>query len=160
VVPNVLIFGIRECAFGSICPIWRAISGTAAICADLPLTIAAVHAAVGRFQSLVQAAANRRADFLRAGFPCYQLADSHIFERAPGLGDAEEVFHAAPHGYGAWLGSRVAVPPAEPGDDPSGPGEAFGWMRVGLQRCPAPVFRSERGEKLDLLLVEGATGRL
>src|SRR5208283_570655 len=89
-----------------------------------------------------------------------KLADSHIFERAPGLGDAEEVFHAAPHGYGAWLGSRVAVPPAEPGDDPSGPGEAFGWMRVGLQRCPAPVFRSERGEELDLLLVEGAAGRL
>ena len=55
-------------------------------------------------------------------------------------------------GHGAWLGSRVAVPPAEPGDDPSGPGEAFGWMRVGLQCCPAPVFRSERGEELDLLL--------
>ena len=33
-------------------------------------------------------------------------------------------------------------------------------MRVALQRCPAPVFRSERGEELDLLLAEGAAGRV
>ena len=46
------------------------------------------------------------------------LADSHTVEHAPCLGHAEDVSHAAPHGYGAGLDSRVSVPSAEAGDHP------------------------------------------
>src|SRR3984957_20009921 len=92
--------------------------------------------------------------------PRFALADSHIFEGAPGLCDAEEVLQAVSHGDGARLGSGVAVPSAEPCDDPSGPGEGFGGMRIALQRRATFVFCGESGEDLYLLLVEGEAGRL
>src|SRR4051794_6909254 len=72
----------------------------------------------------------RRWRYIPAVVPANALGHAHISE-APSICDGVEVFEAVFEGDGARrLGRWVAVPTAETADDPGGPSEAVGWMRV------------------------------
>src|SRR6478736_7938272 len=79
--------------------------------------------------------------------PAFALWHAHISE-APSCGGGVEVFEAVLHGDGPWgLGRWVAVPAAEPADDPGGPREAVGWVRVSEPFASGFEITIEGGER-------------
>src|SRR5439155_13665389 len=62
--------------------------------------------------------------------PAKRLFDSHIFgPELMAVLDQLEVLQSKTHDLGTWL-SIIAVPSAQPGDDPSGVGQRAFWVRV------------------------------
>jgi len=67
-----------------------------------------------------------------------------------------EVFEAVFEGDGTWrLGRWVAVPPAEAADDPCGPGQAVGRVRVFQAFALGLKLLVEGGKRVDFVSVEG-----
>src|SRR6266446_4938046 len=87
--------------------------------------------------------------------PAFALEHAHIFE-APSDSDSVEVFEAVLQGDGAWrFGGGIAVPAAKAADDPGGPGEAVGRMRVPKPFTLGFEILIEGGECGDLVGIEG-----
>ena len=98
-----------------------------------------------------------RRDHNRLGLwvPANALGHAHIFE-APSSGGGVEVFEAVLHGDGARrFGRWVAVPAAEPADDPGGPGKAVRWMRISEPFALGFEIAIEGGERRDFVSIEG-----
>ena len=88
------------------------------------------------------------------------LGDSHISE-PPSVGEGFEVLETVAEGYRAGrFGFWIAVPSAELGDDPRGPGKRFRRMRVLLERGLAFEFGQECVKGLDFGGREGDAGVL
>src|ERR1700756_5549872 len=67
--------------------------------------------------------------------PAFALGDAHIYQ-LPSRSEGAKVFQAMPEGDGTWRpGGAIAVPAAQPRDDPGGPGEAVPGVRVFLLLC-------------------------
>src|SRR5882757_1716260 len=74
--------------------------------------------------------ASRECETISDVVPAKALGHAHIFE-GPSGGYGVEVFEAVLEGDGSGrLGRRVAVPAAEPANDPSGPGKTIRRMWV------------------------------
>src|SRR5439155_11019691 len=87
--------------------------------------------------------------------PAFALGHAHIFE-APSNSDSVKVFETVIDGDGAWRFRRgIAVPAAEAADDPGGPGEAVGRMRVPEPFTLGLEILIEGGERCDLVGIEG-----
>src|SRR5215207_3494582 len=88
------------------------------------------------------------------------LGHIHI-SQGPSIGDGSKVFEAVEEGDWAWrLGGGVAVPAAELGDDPGGPGQRSLGVGIGLQLGLALETAFEGGEGVDLGCSEGQACRL
>src|SRR5688572_4268732 len=75
---------------------------------------------------------------------------------APSCGGGVEVFEAVLHGDGTWrLGRGITVPAAEPADDPGGPREAIGRMRISEPFALGFEIAVEGGKGSDFLGIEG-----
>src|SRR6266404_3307081 len=95
------------------------------------------------------------ANFVNEVVPAKALEHAHIFE-APSDSDSVEVFEAVLQGDGAWrFGGGIAVPAAKAADDPGGPGEAVGRMRVPKPFTLGFEILIEGGECGDLVGIEG-----
>src|SRR5215208_1414955 len=90
--------------------------------------------------------------------PC-GLTWAHIFGELIAIDDAVEALEAIPHGNGSGgFVALVTCPAAEAGDDPTGPGQAIGWMRVLLFACATLQFLLQRMHDHNLLGIEHAAG--
>src|SRR5437764_1042591 len=102
-----------------------------------------------------------RAAPTKSFLPRMTLGDSHIAE-CPSFGDAVEVLEAVPEGNGTRsFGGGIAIPSAQPCDDPGGPGEGSFGMGVLLLGCTRRVLIGFDGvEGGDLVWAEGDRGGL
>src|SRR5277367_1871108 len=92
--------------------------------------------------------------------PACALRDAHISE-APSGGDCLKILQAMSKGnWSGRFGGWIAVPAAEPRDNPGRPSQAVPGVRVLLQDGLAMVFGVEAIEHGDLGFAEGVAGRL